>query len=205
MIKPFTDYHGAIRIYKKVFLNYENIINYFNIAAENSKNWRWKTSNQAIKSNEKQRYNDQMVLPVYKTNYSALNPNEHEKKLIVLSADIQERVMQHVAHYAKDFEIVVAGNEKMTLLRYGPGNFFKMHRDDHPITPRTFSTIYYINDNYIGGELYFKYFDFKYKPEYGDLVIFPSSYAYSHESMPISDGVKYAIVDFWNESIKNEK
>lgn len=203
-IKQFETFCGAVRIYKKLFLNYNNIINLFEDSSKNSKNWFWKKSEQAMKVNEKQRTSIEMNLPVYKTNYSSLNLNDYEKKLIIVSADIQERIIQHVLHYANDFGLSISDSERPKVLKYTVGDFFKMHRDSHPLTPRSVSTILYLNDNYDGGELFFKYFNFMYKPEFGDLVVFPSNYAYTHESTPITNGTKYSIVNFWNERINNE-
>lgn len=201
MIKPYTDHHGAIRIYEKVFLNYENIIDTYNDSANNGSHWKWKSSHGAIYSEESLRTSQEIALPSYGGNYSKLQPNKEEIRMLVLTADIQARTMQYVDHYAKHFGLSIKSNEKTRLVKYETGNFFKSHRDDHPLTPRTFSTVYYINDNYKGGELYFKHFDFKYTPSFGDLVIFPSNYAYDHESMPILEGTKYAITDFWIEGM----
>lgn len=204
-IKSFENFYGAIRIYKKLFLNYKNIIELFEESNKKSKNWFWKPSEQAIKLNEKQRSSLEMNLPVYKNNYSSLNLNDYEKKLIIVSSDMQERILQHVTHYGNDFGLNISGKERPKVLKYQTGDFFKFHRDSHPLTPRSISTILYLNDEYSGGEIYFRYFDFKYKPKFGDFIVFPSNYAYSHESMPITNGTKYAIVDFWSEGISNEK
>ena len=205
MIKPHQDYCGAIRVYKKVFLNYQNIINQFNEASNNSKIWKWKNSHGAIYSQDSVRTSNEIALPTYGVDYSKLNPNDDEIRMIILTANMQERVMQHVADYANQFGLYIKNNEKTRLVRYEVGEYFKSHRDDHPLTPRTLSTVVYINDDYDGGELYFKYFDFKYKPEFGDLVIFPSNYAYHHESTPITSGTKYILTDFWTEGVDNVK
>lgn len=204
-IKQFDTFHGAIRIYKRLFLNYDNIINLFESSNENSKNWFWKKSEQTIKSNNKQRSSIEMNLPVYKNNYFSLGLNDYEKKLIIVSSDIQERIIQHVSHYANDFGLNISSSERTKVLKYEPGDFFKLHRDSYSLTPRDVSTILYLNENYLGGELSFKYFNFTYKPEFGDLVVFPSNYAYAHESSPIIDGTKYAIINFWTEGVKNER
>ena len=52
----------------------------------------------------------------------------------------------------------------------------------------------YINDDYEGGELFFDKFNLKIKPKAGDLYLFPSSYLFSHASLPVTSGTKYSIV-----------
>lgn len=205
MIKPFEDYHGAIRVYKKVFLNYQNIIDTFNKSAETSQTWKWKNSHGAMYNEETQRTSSEIALPTYGVDYSKLNPNRDEIRMIVLTSNMQERIMQHVAHYANHFGLHIKSNEKTRLIKYNEGEFFKSHRDDHPLTPRTLSTVVYINDDYEGGELHFKYFNFTYKPEFGDLIVFPSNYAYHHESMPIKNKTKYILTDFWIEGVESVK
>ncbi len=77
----------------------------------------------------------------------------------------------------------------------------------------------YLNDNYSGGEIEFKIFsedgDFKritYKPEAGDVVIFPSKPPYWHGVRETTDGEKYFVRSFWYtvdkpsaEWLENEK
>ena len=203
MINEHKEYYGAIRVYKNVFRNHEKIIGIFNQCAVNSRVWFWKKSSTSFTVGKKIRTSHEINLPTVGVDYSKLNPNSDEIRTIILSSDIQNRVKKYVDHYSENFGIIIDSNEKNRLVRYEVGEFFTMHRDDHPLTQRTISTVLYLNDNYDGGEIYFKYFDFKYKPEAGDLLVFPSNYAYSHESQPIKNGTKYVIVDFWKESVKN--
>ena len=63
-------------------------------------------------------------------------------------------------------------------------------------TDRSFviSAVLYLNDDYTGGALNFEFFGLTVKPDAGDLIIFPSSYIYSHASVPVESGTKYAVV-----------
>lgn len=54
------------------------------------------------------------------------------------------------------------------------------------------SNLLYLNDNYIGGELYFPHHDLVIKPEAGMLVSFPGNWYNRHGIMPASD-FRYAI------------
>jgi predicted 2-oxoglutarate/Fe(II)-dependent dioxygenase YbiX len=85
--------------------------------------------------------------------------------------------------------------ECINIVRYGAGEFFKIHTDDGEPYRCTVSCVGYPNDNYEGGELYFPKFNVKYKPKAGDFVLSPSAYVYAHSSEPVTDdGIKYSLV-----------
>jgi predicted 2-oxoglutarate/Fe(II)-dependent dioxygenase YbiX len=61
-----------------------------------------------------------------------------------------------------------------------------------------YTVIVYLNDDYDGGELYFKNFDIKIKPKAGSIVIFPSVKPYIHESLPVLTNRKMLITHYWS-------
>lgn len=203
MLDNFNDFCGSIRVYSNVISNPDKIIDIFNNSVSTSKIWKWKSSKVVCYDSQDERLSNDLALPTYSNDYSRLNLNESEINLINISSQIQQTILQYVNDYAEYFGLSVVNSELTRLVRYNPGDFFKSHRDDHPFTPRTFSTVLYLNDCYTGGEIYFKYFKFKYKPKAGDLIIFPSNYAYEHESITIESGTKYVLTDFWIHRSKN--
>lgn len=96
--------------------------------------------------------------------------------------------------------------EQPQLLRYGPGGKYDAHADaDHycqeakqfyRFIDRDFSMLIYLNDDYEGGELYFPGLEYTYRPVAGDLLIFPSNHIFTHASLPIKTGKKYALVSW---------
>ena len=64
---------------------------------------------------------------------------------------------------------------------------------DHPTKYRTYSAIFYINDDYDGGEIYFPNWDIEIKPKAGSLVIFPSNDEYVHGVKEIKNLNRYSI------------
>ena len=59
---------------------------------------------------------------------------------------------------------------------------------------QTLSCSLLLNDDYEGGELSFFNKRYKRKGSKGDLVIFPSSFTYPHEVLPVISGTRYSIV-----------
>lgn len=60
-----------------------------------------------------------------------------------------------------------------------------------------YSLVCYLNDDYEGGEIYFKNQDIKIKPKAGSLVFFPSTHPYLHESLPVTKGRKIMYTTHW--------
>ena len=59
------------------------------------------------------------------------------------------------------------------------------------------SMIFYINDDYEGGELYFPALDFEYKPKAGDFITFPSYEKFTHGVKPVLSGSdRYVLAGF---------
>jgi hypothetical protein len=61
----------------------------------------------------------------------------------------------------------------------------------------TISMVFYLNDNYTGGDLNFPEQDVLIKPEAGSLVVFPSHKPYYHDPRPVESGIKYMVPLFW--------
>jgi hypothetical protein len=100
-----------------------------------------------------------------------------------------------VEDYRKDFNIMPLKYwEAFNFIKYGSGQHFQEHHDHGFSYNCTVSLVAYINDDYEGGELYFRLQNLNIKPEAGDLYIFPSNYMYPHRAMPVHSGIKYSIV-----------
>lgn len=60
-----------------------------------------------------------------------------------------------------------------------------------------YGSIMYINDNYIGGEIYFPQHNIEITPRAGMLIFFPSGQYYLHGVRKILEGVRYTSPHFW--------
>jgi len=72
-------------------------------------------------------------------------------------------------------------------------NFDKGHRD-YPWSGQI-SNLIYLNDDYLGGEIYFPQHELKIKPEKGMLISFPGNWNNRHGIIPASD-YRYALSVF---------
>jgi hypothetical protein len=77
------------------------------------------------------------------------------------------------------------------LSRLGKLNILDPHVDRIEGTPIDFSGVLYLSDESEGGDLYFPEFDFTYKPNFGDLVLFSPDYV--HEVKEITNGLRFTM------------
>ena len=92
--------------------------------------------------------------------------------------------------------------EPFNLLRYQGGQHYDAHYDGSTAEKRSVSAIFYMNDNYEGGELEFVNYGIKIKPSAGSMYLFPSNWAYRHIAHPVTSGTKYAIVTWLHDRLQ---
>jgi len=101
--------------------------------------------------------------------------------------------------YASTQGIQYIDPSPISISKYVKGATMGPHVDwygDESVEP-IMSAVTYLNDDMVGGELYFKNQDVKIKPKAGSIVVFPSVDPFVHESLPILDGHKYMSPAFW--------
>jgi predicted 2-oxoglutarate/Fe(II)-dependent dioxygenase YbiX len=98
--------------------------------------------------------------------------------------------------YMQTYGIYSEWHDSYGILKYGFGQFFSNHIDDHPTYHRRISTVYYLNDNYTGGEINFPRFNITLKPQANQMILFPSTYVYNHSVSPVIEGERYAVVSW---------
>lgn len=121
--------------------------------------------------------------------------SEVSLNLQALWQDVYDAQFAAVEDYRQDYNIMdLKYWEAFNFIKYGPGQHFQEHHDHGFSYNCTVSLVAYVNDDYEGGELYFRLQDLKIKPEAGDLFIFPSNFMYPHKAMQVHSGTKYSIV-----------
>lgn len=133
----------------------------------------------------------------FKFKKTDLEPDKSQVSLNLqaLWQDVYDAQFPAVEDYRRDYNIMELKYwEAFNFIKYGPGQHFQEHHDHGFSYNCTVSLVAYPNDDYEGGELYFRLQDLKIKPRAGDLYIFPSNYMYPHVAMPVDSGTKYSIV-----------
>lgn len=89
------------------------------------------------------------------------------------------------------------------LVKWEVGDIQHPHADGeevdrkHQFHWRNFGCVFYLNDNYEGGEIYFPNQNIEIKPKPNTLVFFPGTLEYLHGVNPITNGIRYTLTSFW--------
>jgi Rps23 Pro-64 3,4-dihydroxylase Tpa1-like proline 4-hydroxylase len=152
----------------------------------------WLSASVSGGTNKDVRDTDTMVIPSYMPETPQESPRDFFNKsmLDIINSIFKPAVNEYMANYGISYQEF----ETFSILKYGVGQKFTNHIDDHPNYHRRVSMVYYMNEDYQGGEISFPRFDLTYKPKADELLLFPSGYTYNHSVSPVSSGVRYAIV-----------
>jgi len=87
---------------------------------------------------------------------------------------------------------------EVQILKYSVGGYYKFHVDNALSIPRTYSCILFLNDDYEGGDLVFKFpgedNEYKIKTKRNSVVVWPSNFLYPHSVKPVTKGERYSVV-----------
>ena len=88
------------------------------------------------------------------------------------------------------------GLEEFRIKRYNVGDRFEQHVDVGNLDScrRFLAFLFYLNDDFEGGGTLFRTPDVKYiKPQKGSVLVFPPTWQYPHEGLPVTKGTKYIL------------
>jgi len=109
-----------------------------------------------------------------------------------------------VKKYCSYYDIHVASDEGLGLLKYESYDKYEFHTDYGPGMNRTVSCLIYLNPReYEGGGTTFKHFNYTIDPDKPSLALFPSNYPYLHAADAVSKGKKYIIVTWMTDQFNN--
>ena len=105
------------------------------------------------------------------------------------------------------YDIEVNSSEIPQILSYSTGGHYSPHVDGESIwttpkgeniwkksTDRDISTVFFLNNNFEGGDFIFPDLKIRVRPEPGMMVCFPSNHHYLHGVEPVTRGKRYSIV-----------
>ena len=113
-------------------------------------------------------------------------------------------VLYHVERAVWDYRIKnnleLQDNSGWVINKYGHGGQYKVHVDHGTDDPRLLSVVCYLNTVKDGGRTFFPFQNVATDCVEGNIVLFPSSYAYAHASEPAgrySGETKYSMAAFF--------
>jgi predicted 2-oxoglutarate/Fe(II)-dependent dioxygenase YbiX len=105
------------------------------------------------------------------------------------------------------YEVEVSSSEIPQILSYSIGGHYKPHIDGESIwvtpkgekiwkksTDRDLSMVFFLNNEFEGGDFVFPDLKVRVRPEPGMMVCFPSNHHYLHGVEPVTRGKRYSIV-----------
>ena len=124
-----------------------------------------------------------------------------------LAKNLEQAVAQCFReHVAPRYNCQFKAYEPVQFLGYPPGGHYKGHNDGESFNyetrqwercmPRDISFLFYLNDQYGGGELEFGDLGLTIKPKKGMMIAFPSYKEYVHKVHPVTWGHRYTLVSW---------
>lgn len=139
-------------------------------------------------TNTKARDTDLIMLPHHTSEESGL--------LADFTREFHKQMKVCLDQYTNYYGAKIEKFENPQLLRYGKEQMFHDHVDDHPFFTRRISLTYYLNDEYEGGDVEFNRHGLRFKAKKNDLLIFPSNFIYNHQVHPVTDKLRYVVVQW---------
>lgn len=197
-----TDLGSGIFVYHDIVKPEFDVINRIEgVLTDTSNNYMWQEALVGYQQKMPE-YRDCFDFKFKKTDIQH-DQGEASLKLQNLWQELYDAKLQAVKHYSAHFRLgELRYWEAMNFVKYGSGQHFQEHHDHGFSYNCTVSLVAYVNDDYDGGELYFRLQNLNVKPKAGDLFIFPSNYMYPHRAMPVHSGTKYSIVTMLDYSAK---
>ena len=134
-----------------------------------------------------------------------------------ITEEVAKNLEQAVAacffnHVVPKYNCEFKSYEPVQFLGYPVGGHYKGHNDGEHfnmetrqwerIMPRDVSFLFYLNDQYGGGELEFYDLGLTIKPKKGMMIAFPSYKDFAHKVHPVTWGHRYSLVS-WVATQKN--
>lgn len=139
-------------------------------------------------TNTKARDTDLIMLPHHESEETGI--------LSEFTKEFHKNLKPCLDQYMANYYARIEKFENPQLLRYGKEQRFHDHIDDHPFFTRRISLTYYINEDYEGGDVEFNRYGLRFKAKKNDLLIFPSNFMYNHQVYPVTDGLRYVVVQW---------
>jgi predicted 2-oxoglutarate/Fe(II)-dependent dioxygenase YbiX len=121
--------------------------------------------------------------------------------------DLYRMAVQNIINPFYEFEI--RDSEMPQVLSYSVGGHYMPHVDGESLwqapnqdviwrksADRDLSVVFFLNDDFEGGDFVFPELKIRIRPEPGMLIAFPSTHHYLHGVEPVTKGTRYSIVNW---------
>lgn len=131
-------------------------------------------------------------------NFTQLNINKKHPEYISQLSQVTVKVLnlykKDLPDYSRWFPVRTF-LEEFRIKKYhsNSSDRFDLHVDveDHSSAKRCVALLYYLNDDFTGGETFFPYLDKKIVPQKGSVMVFPPTWQYPHSGLKVNKGIKY--------------
>lgn len=134
-------------------------------------------------------------------------------KWIPIPVPVIENLLQslyniHETELKSIFKTELKNIEPTQFLKYDINDKYDEHNDSEDwkdgrlvkVVNRDISVLFYLNDNYEGGDLEFTKLGLTVKPKKGMMLAFPSYFEFSHRVHPVRSGTRYSLAT-WIETV----
>jgi hypothetical protein len=198
MMEVLNPVHG-VHIYKNAIPNGADIINRLESVLDNSSDelFRWTDSTNPL-GKDLSNYRRCFDFKIHSDYWEFLTPEFQEIKKCY--EEIDQGFIDTIEHYKTTYNLKLPFKQGLSIIKYGEGHHFVSHVDAGSNYSSAVSAVAYLNDNYEGGELGFPLLDLEFKPDAGDIVMFPSSFMHAHKVNVVKSGLRYAVGTWWDYS-----
>lgn len=195
----------GIWLYENVFPKSLDLINRLeNTIAQSNGIFSWKEAMVGWKKKIPE-YRNCLDFKIAKSNNPSIIKNKSNLAIQSIWQDLYNAQKKCLDDYCNMYKIKLDYWEAFNFVKYTEGNHFEEHSDHGDAYVCTVSGVLYLNDDYEGGELFFPKLNIYIKPKAGQLYLFPSSFIYSHKSLPVKSGTKYSVVTMFDYNDKHHK
>ena len=102
-----------------------------------------------------------------------------------------------VNDYVSEYQLPNGAHEIISVLKYSGLAEYHAHYDHSPDSRRIFSAVACLGEPDEGGVLEFPNLNVSIRPEAGSVILFPSNFPYMHIAHPVTSGIKYSMVTWF--------
>jgi hypothetical protein len=127
--------------------------------------------------------------------YRFMSPRMPKDIVSILSKIFEIAYVTFVKMY--DVQVEDSGKKPFNIVKFEEGYAMHLHVDTMSVSELHLASVYYINDNYSGGEIRFPQHNLTIKPDANTLILFPGNENYWHETLEVTKNNRYTSTRFF--------